>query len=511
MGEEMARVPGHPQLYEINTRVWLDTLSRQAGRKLTLGTVPQEFWERLKDLGMDLVWLMGVWLPSPAGAALDRNNSALTEYCREILPDFTPEDLVGSPYAVAGYELNPALGSEEDLIRVRDNLHRAGLGLILDFVQNHSAQDHPWVTGHPQRYVALEPPDLFPPGEAFQSTGGDGVPRWIAHGRDPFFPPWPDTAQFCSSCPETRRSLAAELLQVARYCDGLRCDMAMLSLNQVFPRIWEAWVEKKALALPERDYWSEVMEPVKSKFPDFIWLAEVYWGLEGELLGQGFDYTYDKSGYDRLLNLAAADFRDGLLGEGDRSDRMARFLENHDEKRVAAAFPLAAFKAAAVIHATAPGLRLFHHGQLEGRRIKTPVQLGREPQEPDNPEIAGFYRKLLGLTRQPLFKQGRGYVLPVLPPYPGDLAHQPLVAFAYGLGNLRGVIAVNLSGQVASGFLKFPEEFWQGWSRTVLQDEMVKPAQMYHRSRENLETQGLYVLLPPFGHHFFTAADGERA
>lgn len=506
----MDQLPEHPQLYEINTRVWLDSLSRQLGRKLTLGTVPQEAWDHLKDLGMDLVWLMGVWLPSPAGTALDRNNLGLEQACLEILPDFTPADLVGSPYAVAGYALNPALGREEDLAQVRANLHRAGLRLILDFVPNHTAPDHPWVTAHPERYVAGGSPEMFGPAEAFPITAADGAPCWIAHGRDPYFPPWPDTAQLCAVCPDTRQSLAGELLNIARFGDGLRCDMAMLALNRVFAQTWKAWMADRGQPLPEQDYWPEVLEALQREFPDFILIAEVYWGLEKKLLSQGFQYVYDKTGYDQLLALEAPAFRQALLEEGDRGARMVRFLENHDEERMAAAFPPEALRAAAVIHAATPGLRLFHHGQLEGRRIKLPVQLGREPQEPHNPEFAAFYQKLLSLTRQPLFKQGQGWVLPVLPPYPGDQAHQPLVAFAYSLENQRGVIAVNFSGQVASGFLKFPEGFWQGWSRTVLQDEMVKPVQMYPRSPEHLESQGLYVLLPPYGVHFFTAADGEK-
>jgi hypothetical protein len=506
----MPELPQHPQLYEINTRVWLHTLARQSGRKLTLGTVPQKTWDRLKDLGMDLVWLMGVWRPSPAGTALDRRNPDLKRRCREILPDFTPEDLVGSPYAVAGYTLNPVLGTEADLIKVRANLRRAGLGLILDFVPNHTAPDHPWVQAHPERYVSSESPEFFTPEAAFSVSGSDGAARWIARGRDPYFAPWPDTAQLCSVCAETRQALAAELLNLARFCDGLRCDMAMLALNQVFGQTWKTWVAARARPLPERDYWLEILGPVTSKFPDFIWMAEVYWGLENELLAQGFHYVYDKTGYDRLRAFDVPGFKQGLREEGDRRSRMVRFLENHDEDRMAGAFPPEALRSAAVIHATTPGLRLFHQGQLEGRRQKLPVQLGREPEERGNPDLAAFYQKLLGLTRQPLFKEGLGYVLPVLPPLPGDQAHQPLVAFAYTHAQQRGVIAVNFSGQAASGFLKFPEGFWQRWNRITLIDGLSEPLKNFPRSEVELESQGLYVRLEPYEFHFLTASKGER-
>ena len=139
-----------------------------------------------------------------------------------------------------------------------------------------------------------------------------------------------------------------------------------------------------------------------------------------------------------------------------------------------------------------------------------PVQLGREPEEPGNPDFLAFYQKLLSLTRQPLFKEGVGYVLPVFPPIPGDQAHQPLVAFAYSLEDHRGVVAVNFSGQVASGFINFPEGFWQGWSQIVLRDEMVEPVKNYPRSKEELESRGLYVWLQPHEFHFFTALKGEQ-
>jgi hypothetical protein len=503
------QLPRHPQIYEINTRVWLHNLSSQVGQKLTLGTVPQTTWEGLKDLGMDLVWLMGVWRPSPEAIAIDRHNPQLAQVCRNLLPDFQPEDLIGSPYAVADYSLNPALGSERDLLQVRDNLRRAGLGLFLDFVPNHTAPDHPWVTASPGRYVATESAAFFTAEEAFQVSAADGSPNWIAHGRDPYFAPWPDTAQLCSPCPDTRGALSGELLKIGQFCDGLRCDMAMLPLNRIFAQTWKAWLEHTGKSLPAQDYWPEILAVLKAKYPEFLLMAEVYWGLEPELLAQGIDYAYDKAGYDRLRAFQVPAFRQGLLDEGERRTHMVRFLENHDEERLAAAFPAEAHRSAAVIHATLPGLRLFQDGQLERRRIKLPVQLGREPAEPADPEFTAFYRKLLSLTRQPLFKDGTEQILPVLPPVPGDQSHQPLVALAYSFKGQIGVIAVNFSNRVASGFLQFPEGFWQGWEQVPLRDEMREPVPTYLRDRRQLASQGFYVLLEPYGFHFLIASAKE--
>jgi len=502
----MKRLPENPQLYEINCRVWLAGLSRQAGRRITLGQVPQREWERLKNLGMDLVWLMGVWLPSQQGIEIARNHPDLQQAYRQALPDFTPEDVIGSPYAVADYRLNPSLGTESDLTRVREALHRAGLGLVLDFVPNHTARDHPWVRHQPQRYVHAESASGFPPAESFPVQCSDGRTRWIAHGRDPYFAAWTDTAQIFPLGDETRDAVYEELLRIGGLCDGLRCDMALLVLTRVFEQTWKAWIESQGCAMPAREYWSEVLEPLKTEYPDFLLMAEVYWGLEPDLLRLGFDYVYDKAGYDRLRALDTMGYKEGLMDEGDQLESRVRFLENHDEDRLAAAFPAGAMRGSAVIHATSPGLRLFHHGQLEGFRTRLPVQLGREPAERTDPDLVSFYERLLNVTKAPVFKQGKAHVLDVTPAFEGDGSFRSIVGFGYAEGDEAAVVAVNQGEQTVSGYLRFPEGFWRRWSRAALHDRLAEPEEVYVRDREDLEKRDLYVRLEPFTFHLLTAS-----
>ena len=504
--EPMKKLPRNPQLYEINTRVWLNTLSRENGRRITLGKVPREKWSRFKDVGMDLVWLMGVWLPSPQGLEIARNHPGLIQSYREALPDFSPDDVVGSPYAVAGYTLNPALGEESELIQVREDLHRAGLGLILDFVPNHTSRDHPWVANHPERYVGAGSADWFGAGDAFSNRCTGGETRWIAHGRDPYFPPWTDTAQIRALSPETRKAVSEELSRLAEMCDGLRCDMAMLLLNRVFQQTWGWWLERAAEPSPATEYWTDVLKPLRETNPDFLLIAEAYWGLEKDLLELGFDYAYDKARYDSLRSLDAPAYKHLLAEEGARTSKMLRFLENHDEDRMARVFPSQTIHSAAVIHATAPGLRFFHHGQLEGKKVKLPVQLKREPDEPIDEGIASFYRRLLAQTSGPLFKEGIGHVLIVEPAFSGDEGHRPVVAFGYEYEELRGVVAVNYSGQTASGYLRFPENFWRGWNQVRLLDVLKQPEDVYDREEDDLQSRGLYVKLEPFRFHFLIAS-----
>ncbi len=502
----MEPLPRNPSLYEINCRVWLQTLSCQVGHRISLAQVPQEEWVRLRDLGMDIVWLMGVWLPSPQGIRIARSHPDLQDAYRQALPDFSPDDVIGSPYAIADYRLDPSLGTEEDLTQVRENMRKAGIGLVLDFVPNHTARDHPWVRAHPERYVHSQDPSDFLPGASFETRCTDGTKRWVAHGRDPYFPAWTDTAQIFPLSSETREAVAKQLLRIARFCDGLRCDMAMLVRNRIFEQTWKTWVEAKGHRIPEREYWDEVLAPLKAEHPDFLLMAEVYWGLEPELLQAGFDYVYDKAGYDRLRACDMMGYKQGIAEEAEERYRRVRFLENHDEDRLAAAFPAKAFQTTAVLHALSPGLRLFHHGQLEGLKIRLPVQLGREPDEEPDPDVAAFYQRLLAVTREPVFKKGEGFVLSAVPAFEGDEGFQPLVGFAYRHDEEIGIAAVNQSEQTASGYFRFPRGFWQGCSGVELRDRLTEPEEVYVREPEALEAEGLYVRLEPHSFHLLTAS-----
>ena len=101
--------------------------------------------------------------------------------------------------------------------------------------------------------------------------------------------------------------------------------------------------------------------------------------MEWTLQQQGFDYCYDKRLYDRLAHEAAESVRGHLQADAAYQERLLRFIENHDEPRAAATFEPAQARAAAVAMSTLQGARLYHDGQLEGRRTHIPVFLGRGP------------------------------------------------------------------------------------------------------------------------------------
>src|SRR5207244_10657701 len=94
------------------------------------------------------------------------------------------------------------------------------------------------------------------------------------------------------------------LASLAQPCDGLRCDMAMLLLNDVFVNTWQRFPSLSSSTPAE--FWQAAIPAIKSEHPDFLFLAEVYWGLEPRLLSLGFDYKYDKTLYDVLVARDAA-------------------------------------------------------------------------------------------------------------------------------------------------------------------------------------------------------------
>jgi glycosidase len=276
----------HPFIYEINTWVWLDELSRRQGWAVGLAGVPDREWDAIAELGFDAVWLMGVWERSPAGVAIALENEGLIESFRRALPDFVTADVVGSPYCIRDYRVDGNLGGPTGLATARAALEERGLGLILDFVPNHVAPDHPWTEAHPEYFVRGSGEDLERDPSSFVRVAG-GV---LANGRDPYFPAWPDVVQLNAFSPDLRTAVAETLGAIAEQCDGVRCDMAMLMLNDVFERTWG----ERAGPRPVDEYWPNVIAAVESDHPGFVFVAEAYWDLEWELQQQGFEYCYDK-------------------------------------------------------------------------------------------------------------------------------------------------------------------------------------------------------------------------
>jgi glycosidase len=416
------------------------------------------------------------------------------EYAR-TLPDFTDEDVVGSPYAIIAYRVDPALGGDEGLADVRARLSELGLRLILDFVPNHMAIDHPWTAEHPERLVqgdnampAREPQNYFRAGSGEQA-------RVFAHGRDPYFPGWPDTVQLDYRRAETRDAMTDELLCVAAKCDGVRCDMAMLVTREVFERTWGGEFDSA-----RAEFWPEAIGTVRAEHPDFLFMAEVYWDMEYRLQRQGFDFAYDKRLYDRMLHEGAPSVRAHLRADLSYQSSLARFIENHDEPRASEAFGPERVRAASALALTLTGLRLLHEGQLEGRRTKLSVHLGRRPQETADGALEQHYRRLLAALAQTVFHEGVWRLIEPRGAWPGNESHQNFVASLWTSGEDLRLVAVNLSNERAQCYL--PLELPALAGRPWLLSDALSGAQ-YLRDGDGLLSPGLYLDVPAYGHHLF--------
>jgi glycosidase len=129
----------YPTLFQINTRVWLERLSREAGKRITLAEIGDATLDSFAERGFDWVWLLSVWQTGAAGRAVSRNNPQWRAEFQTVLPDLTEDDIPGSGFAITTYAVNEALGGETALAQFREKLARRGIKLMLDFVPNHTA------------------------------------------------------------------------------------------------------------------------------------------------------------------------------------------------------------------------------------------------------------------------------------------------------------------------------------------------------------------------------------
>jgi hypothetical protein len=481
----------YPVLFQINTRVWLTEFSRKLGRKATLDDIPDSAIEAIASQGFEWVWMLSVWQTGETGQQVSRQHPGWLAEFHDTLADLTVEDIAGSGFAIARYVVSRELGGDEALARLRKRLADHGLKMMLDFVPNHTARDHHWIYDHPDYYVEGNETDLqAQPDNLFRQEGPHG--RILAHGRDPFFSGWVDTAQLNYGNSGLQQAMTEELKRISGQCDGLRCDMAMLVLPEVFLRTWH---------IQAQPFWPRAIQAVRELHDDFCFMAEVYWDMEWIMIQQGFNYAYDKRLYDRLKEGEARPVREHLLASLDYQSKMARFLENHDEPRVAAEFPMDKHKAAAIITFLSPGLRFFHQGQQEGRKKKISPHLVRAPEEPVNNDIHRFYDRLLGILREPAFRNGRWKLLECMPAWEGNPSHENFICFAWeNEKDEKTVVAVNYAPYAGQCYVKLP---FDGLADTSWSLHDLLSEQTLGRDGNDLAERGLYLDEPGWKTYVF--------
>lgn len=313
----------------------------------------------------------------------------------------------GSPYSVKDYfDVNPELGTLEDVSALLQTAHKRSLKVLIDFVPNHCAWDHTYVT----------------------NSKGWVETDWLGRPKPPR-PEWSDVVQLDHGNPEVRAELEAIMaFWLSLGVDGFRVDVAG--------------------AVPD-EFWAEVLPRLREQYPEAVFLAEA----DGpKFHGLGFDLSYDNA----LCNLMKACARGTKTAavlqsylaatQRDYQGPMLRFTENHDIPRTTSAFPDPLDEAFALLVFTLPGAPLLYAGQEAGLS-DLPNLFEKDPvawQDGDR-RIETFYRQLCGM-RTSVTALRRGSL---------DFLHHShpdqVLAFTRQTDNTV-LVVVNVSSETASDF-----------------------------------------------------------
>ena len=483
----------NPKLLEINTRIWI----KRFGENAKLSEVPEKYFEDIAEKGINIIWFMGIWKGCNSIIEKTCFGVDLVSSYSKCLNDWRKADIIGSPFAIDNYEINPLLGGIDDLLELKRKINSLGIKLLLDFIPNHFNASSDLIKTNPEIFLQGDK-DFFKRDSFtfFKNSNG----KIFAHGRDPLFPAWSDTIQINYFDEQARNFMIDKLLRLTDICDGVRCDMAILPLNNVFQNTWLGVLNKFGFNKPAEEFWENAIKKVKEKNNDFIFLGEAYWDLEWQLQQLGFDFTYDKKLTDRLADNDINGIKAHLTADKEYQLKSTRFLENHDEPRAITKFGDQRSMAAAVVISTIQGLKFYYDGQFEGKKIKVPVQLGREPKEKVLNYMKKFYDKILGITKHDIFVQGEWTQLVPLPAGNNNESFNNFFAWIWKNNIEARVIVVNYSDNESQCRIKF--DLQSKHDKIVLLDLLND--MKYDRYLSEINSVGLFIDLKAYNSHIFS-------
>ena len=486
-------------IYELNIRIWLWELSNKYKSRISLTNIPDEEILKLKELGFDCLWLEGVWSRSKESRNIILKDAKLMHELKIILPGLKLEDVSSSPYAISQYEVDVFLGNNQNLLEFKKRLNRDGMKLMLDFVPNHTALDHHWLKENPDYFIRGTDEDLNNYPDLFFRHSDAGF--IFAYGKDPNFPAWQDVAQLNYFNPQTRKAMLTLLLNIAGLCDGLRCDMAMLILKRVQREIWKERVfGGNKFKEQELEFWQEAAVLIRKSYPDFIFIAEAYWGLEDELIELGFDYAYDKTFYDYLRDSNIENVKEYLAEEQETAGRKLKFIENHDEARAAVVFGPEKVKIAAFLLVLSPGAHLYHQGQLEGFKLKAPLYLTRSVSEQIDEDIRSFYKNLLVALKDIPLNTVQWELVALFPAWKENESYKNFIAVFGKAQGIYYLAAVNCSFAQSQCYAYF--DISAIAAEDLIFKDIVGQSE-YKRNKEEIIIRGLYLDMPKYSFHLF--------
>lgn len=334
-GTPLSNVPDIDKatIYEVNLRA-------QSSEGTIQGVISK--LEHIKSLGTNVIWLMPIYEQGTVNS-------------------------VNSPYSVKNYEkISPEYGTLADLRTLTDQAHAMGMAVILDWVANHTAWDHPWISAHPEWYT--------------QNASGQII---IPPGTN-----WNDVADlnFDQNAMRKAQIDAMKYWVLEANVDGFRCDYAD--------------------GVPF-DFWSEAIAALKS-LPkrDVLMLAE---GTRSDHYQAGFDLTYGWNYYTALKNVWNGAATSTLTttnqleyGNIPTGKGKVRFTTNHDESAWDAS-PMSLFNgkngaiAASVVSIFSGGVPLLYTGQEVGKTGTTPFFSNTTINWTSNADMLSAYQKLYAI------------------------------------------------------------------------------------------------------------------
>lgn len=355
------------------------------------GVIPQ--LDRLKALGVDVIWLMPI---HPVGKLKAKGT-------------------LGSPYAVRDYDaVNPEYGSPDDLKRLVAAAHQRGMKVFIDIVINHTSWDSVLIRKHPDWFT--------------RDTSGKIVPP---------NPDWVDVADLDWSQPGLRQYMTGMLVRWLReyQLDGFRCDYA----SGVPTDFWNAVRPELDKVRPGLAFLAEADDPalLHSAFDiDYAW--DFYHVMSDALAGRK-----PASEVRAVWERAEAKYPRGAL--------RLRFSDNHDQFRTTGQSGLPAAMAASAVMFTLDGVPLLYNGMEVGDTVESlaPALFEHAPIQWEvaerRPQVATFYQQLAAMRRaHPAFTRGDVRWL-------ANSGEQRVLSFARSGAGESLVVVANLSSQPFSG------------------------------------------------------------
>jgi cyclomaltodextrinase / maltogenic alpha-amylase / neopullulanase len=400
--------------------------------------------DRLKDLGVTVIWLMPI---HPVGKLKAKGT-------------------LGSPYAVRDYDaINPEYGTADDLKQLVAGAHQRGMKVFIDIVANHTSWDSVLLEKHPDWYTHDAAGKVVPPN-----------------------PDWVDVADLNYANKDLRKYMTGMLVRWLRDfgLDGFRCDYA----SGVPTDFWEAVRPELDKVRPGLAFLAESDDPAllnKAFDIDYAW--DFYHAMSDALVGRA-----PASKVRDTWETAFAKYPRGAL--------RLRFSDNHDQLRTTGAAGLPAALAASAVMFTLDGAPLLYNGMEvgDGTESAAPGLFEHAPiaweMEERRPQIAPYYRALATLRRtHPALTRGAVQWL-----RNGDESR--VLSFERAGAGESLVIAVNLSPQVFSGTVAAPAGEYLEITPVLPTIAPVSPTQQDSRRSARLPT----VLLGPWEFRVFRRA-----